>query len=135
MKNNREQKYVFHDYELSNSGINELKIRIYNVFAQRGSTMISSDSKHALKNRKNKKNRLGIKTLFFFSHMRDSFHTLTQNWLCIPHYGCLNLMFHIEFDARQVFLLKLGNSGLNTKYINYRFLPFFCRYFHSAEKR
>ena len=82
-----------------------------------------------------KKQEKPIKDPNALKNMRDSFHTLTQNWLCILHDGCINRMFHIELNARHVFLLKLDNSGLNTKYGNNRFLAVFGVIFHFAEKR
>ena len=63
--------------------------------------MMASNSKNTFKNQKNKKT---IKDQNAWKNMRDSFHTLTQNWVCILHDGCINRMFHIEFNARQVFL-------------------------------
>ena len=94
--------------------------------------MMASNSKNTFKNQKNKKT---IKDQNAWKNMRDSFHTLTQNWLRILYDGCLNRVFRIEFNVRQVFLYKLGNSGLNTKYGNDRFLAVFAVIFHFAEKR
>ena len=65
-------------------------------------------------------------------NVRDSFDTLTQNWLCILHDGCLNRIPRTEFNVKQVFLWKFGDSGLITKYENYHF---FAVIFHFAEKR
>ena len=79
--------------------------------------------------KKSEKQEQPIKDQNALKNMLDSFHTLTQNWLHILHYGCLNQMFRIEFNAGQVFLLKLGNSALNAKYGNYSFSRFLLLFF------
>ena len=95
------------------------------MFSQRGEVQWQQSIRKMTKNKQEKQGKTQ-KDKNALKNVRDRLNALTQNLLCISLDGHLIRIPQTEFNVRQVFLWKLDDSGLITKYENYRFsLSFF----------
>ena len=90
------------------------------MLSQRGEVQWQQSIRKITKNKQNKQGKT-LKDQNALKNVRDRLNVLTQNLLCILHGGRWNRIARAEFNVRQVFLWKLDDSSLITKYGNFRF--------------
>ena len=90
------------------------------MLSQRGEVQWQQSIRKITKNKQNKQGKT-LKDQNVLKNVRDRLNVLPQNLLCILHGGRLNRIARAEFHVRQVFLWKLDDSSLITKYGNFRF--------------